>query len=285
MKIILSPIIVMFSLLISTMVHGQGPQLFGFNDKDAQVITIKNTSASDSADDFHLRVKVPLPGLGGIPVIKKVKFIPGGPGQVGAFKDTVFSQPHPTAADWAGVDNNFKLGPGEAMRVQVWGNGVQKDSTYLTKGGVPISTNNLRVRMEINKTGGGAGSGTMKIVNEEGVGIILQNVTLHINNTNIPFDSVTYSPNGTLVPAIPFSMFINPGDSVTYSYLGNLVGNWITLHFFAATTTAPGEYYEMGAAANEVNTAAIPTLPQWGLILLSILLLITGVFFIRRTVV
>jgi len=285
MKNYISLIIVMLSILTATMVHGQGPQLFGFNDKDAQVITIKNTSAVDSADDFHLRVKVPLPGMGGIPVIKKVKFIPGAAGQVGAFKDTVFSQPHPSAADWAGADNNFKLGPGQAMRVQVWGNGVHKDSTYLTKGGVPISTNGLKVRMEINKTGGGAGTGTMKIVNEEGAGIILQNLTLHINNTNIPFDSVNYSPNGTIVPGIPFSTFINPGDSISYSYLGNLVGNWISLHFIAATTAAPGDYYEMGAIANEVNQAAIPTLPQWGLILLAILLLVTGVFFLRRNII
>lgn len=272
-------ILVSLVLILSVSVSAQGPQLFGFNDKDAQLITIKNNSAV-AANDFHLKVKVPLPGMGGTPIIKKVVFVPGAAGQNGAFKDSVFSTPYPSSADWGVAENNFAIPPGQGFRIQLWGNGYDKDSTYLTRNGTPISTNGLKVRMEINKSGGGGGA--MKIVNEDGSGILLQNLELHINNTNFPFDSVNYSPTGSLVSGIPVSMMINPGDSVEYQYTGNLPGNWITLHFLAARTSVPGEYFEMGAAANDVVQTTIPTLSQWGLMALSILILSIGIFFVKN---
>ncbi len=274
-------VIIAGTLTWSVSVSAQGPQLFGFNEKDAQIITIKNTSG-DSANDFHLKVKVPLPGMGGTPIIKKVVFVPGAAGQTGAFKDSVFAQPYPSSCDWGAAENNFMVPPGQAIRIQLWGNGYKKDSTYLTRNGIPLSTNGLKVRLEINKNGGGGGGGTMKMVNEDGSGILLQNLELHINNSNFPFDSVNYSPTGTLVPGIPASLMVNPGDSIVYSYSGNLPGNWITLHCWAARTSSPGDYFEMGAAANDIVLATIPTLSQWGLITLAILMLSIGLFYVKN---
>ncbi|MCX6292246.1 MAG: hypothetical protein NT126_10850 [Bacteroidetes bacterium] len=267
-------------LLFSSMAKAQGPQLFGFNTKDAHLITIINNSG-DSANDFHLKVKVPLPGMGGIPIIKKVVFVPGGPGQKGAFRDTTFSPPgyQPNSFDWGPGSNNFKIPPGGGFRIQLWGNGYDKDSTFLTHNGTPITTNGLKVRNEINK--GGNGSGTMKIKNEDGSGIILQNVVMHINNTNFPFDSVVYSPNGSMVPGIPNSMLINPGDSVMYPYSGNLPGNWITLDYMAARISSPSVVYEMGAAANDVVANAIPAMTLWGTIIMFVMLVSLGVFFLK----
>jgi hypothetical protein len=277
----LSVILIIFTLFSASKLMAQVPQIFGFNPKDAQLITIKNNSG-DSANDFHLQVKVPLPGMGGIPVIKKVVFVPGAAGQNGAFRDTLFPPGStPSGCDWGAAENNFMVPPGQGFRIQLWGNGYNKDSTYLTRNGTPLSTNGLKFRMEINKNTGG-GNGNMKMVNEDNAGIVLQNVIMHINNSNFPFDSVNYSPTGTVVPGIPLSMLINPGDSVMYPYTGSLAGNWLTMHMIAAKVTSPGDYFEMGAAAFEENQAAIPTLTEWGLIVLAVLTLSFGIFYIVK---
>ncbi len=112
------------------------------------------------------------------------------------------------------------------------------------------------------------------------VDIYIDNIYYQIFSTGIPNDDLN-DRNPLLDPTnmIPISgsYTITSGDSVSFEIPGVQENEWVVYRF-----DAEGEINFVEFGQHQVEVASIPTLPEWGLIILTMLLLATAVWLMRK---
>jgi len=153
---------------------------------------------------------------------------------------------------------------------------------YFTKDGVKVTTKAIDVNAGLKNNG--ANSGEVEFSNYDPLqSIVLTNIVVHVDNSVDPVSTGPYSPTGTLVGGIPSTITLAPGASQTYPFTFTNGAYFVSTHYTSALVSDPTDLFDESSSSEQVQS--IPTLPQWGLILLAGLLLGGGILFMKTKLV
>ncbi len=256
-----------FAMMVLIIVSGVIYNAEGAAAAKTKKKTFKNTSAV-AANDFHL---VTFNGKG----VKNAN-CPG----FGAQSDKAFNPPEQTV-DWASGDNVTPIPADGSIEITMEGAPLTEfsDDSYFTLNGVEVGTKMVACAANFDNTG--ALTGAITFSNYGNEAIVLSSVIVHVDNNNNPISSgPAYSPTGSVVPGIPATINLGPGASQSFPYTFANAALFVSTQYNSALASDPGDLFDEQSSA--IQSVSIPTLTQWGLIILAGLLLIVGVFFLRQ---
>ena len=235
--------------------------------------TFRNNDVVD-ANDFNAVALYPKsPGHPGQPIKSAAAKDVNG---VKAFDDQAFG----TAVNsfyWTPAQCQKVIKPDKTMTVSTTGGPIDGNNSYFTHRGVKIQTCQVPMDTEIRPENGS--SGIIEFRNIFGAATItLSSVEVRINNTAVP--GLWYTPDGSLVSGIPSSFSLSAGETKTFPYTGSDPSKAISISKNVALASDPSvQYPELMA---QIPASIVPTVSEWGLIIMGLLLLTVGAVVIWR---
>jgi hypothetical protein len=185
---------------------------------------------------------------------------------------------------WA-VDCNK---PKEHFGVEQWNTGYSEDSWKFGKR-YKIDPNDVQTEVVSAPNLGERQDATLgrvlDVTNPSGLSLRVSNLQVAVSTTHIPLDQLAYyDPE---VSSLPWEQVIStptdfsPGETKTFDVRdGSMVGLWCYVRVLFGPTSGVGLSGE--AVYSFLNPNVIPTLSEWGLIIMAGLLLTAGAIVIRR---
>lgn len=230
-------------------------------------VQVKNESAVD-ANDFHAEAS-----SGQKIATASAKDASGDK----VFPDKVLDPPG-TSWDWPASSNLKAIPPGGTMTVLSEPGKVNTATSYFTRDGVKIATSCLDVKVRLESSS--SNSGTFSITNKEAEPVVCTSVQLYTDDPVNPLSFLGWSPTGNLVAGIPPVVTLAPGQTVSYPFTYTTPAFYVSSHFFAAFASEPLNTYEFTDSYQQA--VIIPTLTQWGLIILGFALLAAGSVYLYK---
>lgn len=238
-------------------------------------IQVQNKSAVE-ANDFHGEMSPNTVGLPGKAATASSKENSSGNK---AFPDNVYSPPA-NKFYWPASSNITPIpADGGKMTVMTEPDKINTAKSYLTRDSLPIATAFMPVKNDLKSSGSNAGQFSAKNLDPVNP-IVLTSLQVYVDNPTNPVSISGWSPAGTLVSGIPPSVTLLPGQTITFPFSYTNPGFYVSSHFFAAYVSEPADTFEFTDAM--IQSSLIPTLTQWGLIILAIGLIAVGSVYIYK---
>jgi len=205
--------------------------------------TFKNTSAV-SANDFFCAVD------GTIDNASAYKTDP--PPREQAFLDTVFDPPTKKDFKWTSSQLVNEIPMDGKMEVNVSGDSpsLAPGGCHFTRNGSQLDTKVVILEPKIVPKGDDCRGGSVEFGNAfYSETILLTGVEVRVDNTGDPEEIGPYIPDGTLVPGIPSSFSLAPGETLSFPYTATNLSLAISVSDTVALASSPDDgFYQLTAA-------------------------------------
>jgi hypothetical protein len=253
--------------------------------KDLKVKVTNKVVPSQSANDLHLEFTQPVRKVTSNPAFAKSTNNVGNPNNASSswdFSGTSF-------ASGASVNVSFSSSGQSGGRLDSSNSWWTKDGLYVGRLTNDSVTGDKIGYVSYYRDAGGGGAVECGIIlsnTDPALSLTFDNFEAWVGNAPANYgDMLLFEvPTGAMAPGVPPNFVLGPGQQFDTGYLPAMPrGTYVLLKAVLTEGTAPPQSMDWAFADDlQAEGAAIPTLSQWGMILLALLVLVAGTRALHR---